>query len=47
MDEFPLKKNKFKLMQADVHSLPFEDDHFDTVVDTFTMNSYFDHDTAI
>jgi ubiquinone/menaquinone biosynthesis C-methylase UbiE len=27
----------FRLMQADCHDLPFEDDKFDTVVDILTL----------
>jgi ubiquinone/menaquinone biosynthesis C-methylase UbiE len=30
-------KKYFKLMQADCHDLPFEDNKFDTVVDILTL----------
>lgn len=36
-----------KLMQADCHNLPFEDESFDTVVDMFGLHCYYDHDQAI
>ena len=32
-----LGKDYFKLMQADAHELPFKDNSFDTVVDSFTL----------
>lgn len=36
----------FRLMQADCHDLPFEDDKFDTVVDILTLQSCYDMDTV-
>lgn len=35
--KFPF--TKFKLMTADAHDLPFDDDEFDTVVNTFTLEA--------
>ena len=43
LNEFPFSskqkdgKPSFKLMQADVQSLPFPDNNFDTVVDSFGL----------
>ena len=54
-DRFPFSKNDnydkkgksyFKLMQADSHELPFEDDQFDTVVDSLTLQSCYDQETV-
>ena len=36
-----LHLNNYKLMTADCHDLPFEDNVFDTVVDTFTLESVY------
>mmetsp|Transcript_18277 Transcript_18277/g.31267 ORF Transcript_18277/g.31267 Transcript_18277/m.31267 type:complete len:107 (+) Transcript_18277:152-472(+) len=40
-------RNYFKLMQADCHKLPFKDDKFDTVVDTFGLESCYDPEMAL
>ena len=39
-------KKFFKLMQADCHDLPFEDNQFDTVVDILTLQSCYDIETC-
>lgn len=38
---------KLTLMQADCHNLPFGDNSFDTVVDTFGINHYYNADSAL
>ena len=38
-EKFKFQKNKFKLMTADAHDLPFNDDDFDTVVNTFGLEA--------
>jgi ubiquinone/menaquinone biosynthesis C-methylase UbiE len=37
--EEKFKFNKFKLMTADAHDLPFDDNEFDTVVNTFGLEA--------
>ena len=39
--------NKMKIKLADVEHLPFEDSYFDTVVDTFSIQAYFDRNSAL
>ena len=39
-------KKFFKLMQADTHELPFENNQFDTVVDILTLQSVYDIETS-
>ena len=36
-----------KLKQANCHNLPFENETFDTIVDTFSLTSYYDHDKVL
>ncbi len=45
--EKKLTVNDFKLMTADAHSLPFQNDSFDTVVSTFMLESSFDLDLVL
>ena len=39
--------NYFKLVQADCHSLPFPSSHFDSVIDIFSLNSYYDSSSVL
>ena len=34
-------------MQADCHDLPFDESTFDSVVDLFSLNSYYDAQTVL
>jgi ubiquinone/menaquinone biosynthesis C-methylase UbiE len=34
-------------MTADAHALPFKDNQFDTVVNTFTLESTYDHEQVL
>ncbi|CAI2377393.1 unnamed protein product [Moneuplotes crassus] len=43
--EYDTKKIKYKI--ADVENLPYKDESFDTVVDTFSLQSYFDRNKAL
>lgn len=42
-----MKKIKAKLLQADVESLPFEDNTFDTIINTMSLTGYPDGDMAV
>jgi ubiquinone/menaquinone biosynthesis C-methylase UbiE len=37
-----LKLKKYKLLTADAHDLPFDDNTFDSVVETFVLESVYD-----
>ena len=41
------EENLIKYKIADVEKLPFEDSSFDTVVDTFGIQSYYDRNQAL
>ena len=45
--KFSLNTTLFKLMQADVHNMPFSDNSFDSVVDSMSLQSYYDLETAL
>ena len=38
-DAFPFQQSNFRLMTADAHDLPFDDDSYDTIVGTFFLES--------
>ena len=42
-----LKVQNFKLMTMDAHSLPFNDNEFDTIVSTFLLESTYDLDLVL
>jgi len=44
--EKKLRLKNYKLQAADCHNLPFEDSAFDTVVNTFVLESVYDMDQA-
>ncbi len=41
------EKNRIEYSLADVEHLPFEDASFDTVIDTFGLQSYYDRNQAL
>ena len=43
--EYNMKKIKYRI--ADVENLPYKDESFDTVVDTFSLQSYYDRNKAL
>ena len=45
--KFNFDDGHFKLAQVDCHDLPFSDSSFDTVVDTMSLQSYYDMNTVL
>lgn len=43
--EYDVKRIKYRI--ADVEHLPFDNESFDTVVDTFSLQSYYDRNKAL